>query len=80
MRIKNNTKMTTISILSVAATLVIFIQIDLIGNAHALTRFNNCITRDANNHGTLSLADVENCYDTVFKGAQDADDDGRPLR
>jgi hypothetical protein len=35
---------------------------------------------NANNQGSPSLADVEICYDKVFKGAQNADDDdGRPL-
>ncbi len=80
MRIKNNTKMTTISILSVAAIMVILIQITMIDVAQGLTKYYNCVTRDANNHGTLSLADVEACYDQVFNGAENADDEGRPLR
>ncbi len=79
MHIKNNTHMTTISILSVAAILVILIQITMIDAALGLTKYYNCVTRDANNHGTLSLADVEDCYDKVFNGAENADDDGRPL-
>ena len=79
MRNKNNTKMTTISILSVASILVILIHISVIDAALGLTKYYNCVTRDANNQGSLSLADVEICYDKVFKGAQNADDDGRPL-
>ncbi len=79
MRIKNNIKMTTISILSVAAILVILIQITMIDTVQGLTKYYNCVTRDANNHGTLSLEDVEDCYDKVFNGAENADDDGRPL-
>ncbi len=79
MQIKNNTKLATFSILSVASILVILIQITLIDTAQGLTRYYNCVTRDANNQGTLSLADVEICYDKVFKGAQNADADGRPL-
>ncbi|MDP9015929.1 MAG: hypothetical protein M3M87_04130 [Thermoproteota archaeon] len=51
----------------------------MIDTAKGLTRYYNCVTRDANNHGTLSLADVEDCYDQVFNGAENADDDGRPL-
>ncbi len=72
--------MTTISILSVAAIMVILIQITMIDAAQGLTKYYNCVTRDANNHGTLSLADVEDCYDQVFNGAENADDEGRPLR
>ncbi len=70
--------MATFSILSVASILVILIQITL-DTAQGLTRYYNCVTRDANNQGTLSLADVDICHDKVFKGAQNADADGRPL-
>ncbi len=80
MHIKNNTKMTKLCILAITATMVILTQIALVENAQGLTRFDNCVTRNANNHGTLSLADVERCYDSVFQGALDNDADGRPLR
>ena len=79
MDIKNNAKITTSGMLAITAILVILIQITLVDAAEGLTRYYNCVTRDANNQGTLSLADVEICYDKVFKGAQNADDDGRPL-
>ncbi|HYO05908.1 MAG TPA: hypothetical protein VER14_02865 [Phototrophicaceae bacterium] len=79
MRIKNNTKRTARSVLSVAAILVILIQVTMMDTAQGLTKYYNCVTRDANNHGTLSLADVEDCYEQVFNGADNADDDGRPL-
>ena len=62
-----------------SAILVILIQITLVDAAKGLTRYYNCVTRDANNQGTLSLADVEICYDNVSKTAQNADDDGKPL-
>jgi hypothetical protein len=73
-------KMTKLSILAIAATMVFLTQVALAENAQGLTRFDNCVTRNANNHGTLSLADVERCYDSVFQGALDNDADGRPLR
>ena len=79
MHIKNNTEMTTLGMLAITAIFVILIQITLVDAPEGLTRYYNCVTRDANNQGTLSLADVETCYDKVFKGAQNADDDGRPL-
>ncbi len=79
MHVKNNTKMTPLSMLSIAAIFLILIQITLVDAAQGLTKYYNCVTRDANNQGTLSLSDVEICYDKVFKGAQNADADGRPL-
>ena len=79
MHTKSNTKMTTLSMLSVTAIFVILIQTTLVDSSQGLTRYYNCVTRDANNQGSLSLTDVEMCYDKVFKGAQNADDDGRPL-
>ncbi len=71
--------MATLSISGISAVPVILIQNTLVDAAQGLTRYHNCVTRDANNLGSLSLADVEICYDNVFKDAQNADDDGRPL-
>ena len=51
----------------------------MVDAAQGLTRYYNCVTRDATNQETISLADVEICYDGVYKGAQDAVDNGRPL-
>jgi len=79
MHVKISSKVTTLSILSITAILVMLIQITLVDTAQGLTKYYNCVTRDANNQGTLSLADVQICYDKVFKGAQNADADGRPL-
>lgn len=79
MHTKSNTKMTTSGMLSITAIFVILIQTTLVDSAQGLTRYYNCVTRDADNQGSLSLTDVEICYDKVFKGAQNADDDGRPL-
>ncbi len=79
MHIKNHNRMATLSISGISAILVILIQTTLVDAAQGLTRYYNCITKDANNHGSLSLADVEICYDKVFKVAQNADADGRPL-
>jgi hypothetical protein len=65
MHVKNNAKMTTSGMLAITAIFVILIQITLVDAAEGLTRYYNCVTRDANNQGTPSLADVEICYDNV---------------
>jgi hypothetical protein len=49
---------------------IVIVQISFIIPAHALTYYFNCITRIANKNGTLTLENVENCYDKVFKGAK----------
>lgn len=61
------------------AIFAILIQFTLVDAAQGLTRYYNCVTRDANNQGSLSLADVESCYDKVFKGTQNVDDEGKPF-
>ena len=38
---------------------------------HALTRYYNCIARVANKNATLSISNVNNCYNMIFKGALD---------
>jgi hypothetical protein len=42
-------------------------------DADPLTRYYNCATRVANKNGTLSLQNIENCYDQDFKGAKQAE-------
>jgi hypothetical protein len=60
---------------------IVFIyQTGLMGSANALTRYYNCTTRVANKNGTLSLQNIENCYDQVFKGAEQAEKDEASLK
>lgn len=60
----------------VAILAVIFVyQIGIMVDADALTRYYNCTTRVANKNGTLSLQNIENCYDQIFKGAKQAEKD-----
>ena len=60
---------------------IVFVyQTGLMENAHALTRYYNCTTRVANKNGTLSLQNIENCYDQVFKGAEQAEKDEAPQK
>jgi hypothetical protein len=69
----------TLSIIAFVISFAILIQIAYIDSAHALTKYINCVTKIANNQGTLSLSDVTACYDKQFKGAINSDDDGFPL-
>jgi hypothetical protein len=60
----------------VAILTIIFVyQIGIMVDVDALTRYYNCTTRVANKNGTLSLQNIENCYDQVFKGAKQAEKD-----
>jgi hypothetical protein len=63
------------TVLTVAAVLsmVVIYQSGILTDADALTRYFNCTTRAANKNGTLSLQNVDNCYDNVFKGAKAAE-------
>ena len=40
----------------------------------------HCTTKVANKNGTLSLQNIENCYDQVFKGAEQAEKDEASLK
>lgn len=75
---KNIKTITTIAAIIVSLTLLV--QITIIDTSYALTRYYNCITRNANNHGELSLEKAMDCYDLVFKGAQGTDEFGKPLK
>ena len=60
---------------------IVFVyQTGLMGCANALTRYYNCTTRVANKNGTLSLQNIENCYDQIFKGAEQAEKDEALLK
>jgi hypothetical protein len=70
------------TILTVAAILSIIViyQCGMLIDADALTRYFNCTTRAANKNGTLSLQNVDNCYDNVFKGAKAAEKELQTLK
>jgi hypothetical protein len=67
-------KRVIISIVTVFVIVFVY-QAGLLVDADALTRYYNCTTRVANKNGTLSLQNIENCYDQVFKGAKQAEKD-----
>jgi hypothetical protein len=69
---KSSTTSTTLTIAGIFAivmSLSILFQIGSLYSAHALSHYFNCIIRGANKSGTLTLTNVETCYDKVFKGA-----------
>ncbi|HEX5891430.1 MAG TPA: hypothetical protein VFY41_01090 [Nitrososphaeraceae archaeon] len=70
------------TVLTVAAVLSIILiyQSGMLTDADALTRYFNCTTRAANKNGTLSLQNVDNCYDNVFKGAKTAEKELEALK
>lgn len=70
------------TVLTVAAVLSIIViyQSGMLMDADALTRYFNCTTRAANKNGTLSLQNVDNCYDNVFKGAKAAEKELQALK
>src|ERR671938_2026343 len=63
------TTMTIAGIFAIVMSLSILFQIDSLSSAHALSHYFNCIIRGADKSGTLTLTNVETCYDKVFKGA-----------
>jgi hypothetical protein len=72
-------KRVIISIVTVFVIVFVY-QTGLLVDADALTRYYNCTTRVANKNGTLSLRNIENCYDQVFKGAKQAEKDEASMR
>jgi hypothetical protein len=72
-------KRVIISIVTVFVIVFVY-QTGLMVDADALTRYYNCTTRVANKNGTLSLQNIENCYDQVFKGAKQAEKDEASMR
>lgn len=75
----NRTK-TIVTVILVLTIFTILIQESIVTSASALTRYFNCVTRVANNNGTVTLQNVEGCYYKVFQGARDADGDGNKIR
>ena len=75
-----NVQLRTILIVTAAFSMIVVYQCGLLIDADALTRYYNCTTRAANKNGTLSLQNVHNCYDNVFKGAKAAEKELEALR
>ena len=59
------------SIIAIVLVSAFLIQISSVAPSEALTRYYNCIARVANKNATLSMANVDACYNLIFKGALD---------
>ena len=68
---KNSTAIYFTSIIVIVLASSFLIQISSVAPSEALTRYYNCIARVANKNATLSLANVDACYNLIFKGALD---------
>jgi len=73
---KKRLNLSTWSIIALALSFALIMQIAYIDSAHALTKFNRCIVEFANSHGHLTLSDANSCYTKEFKGAKGFDANG----
>ncbi len=69
----------TLGWITVVLAIALLTQTGYVISAHALARYFNCITRVANDNGTVTIDNVEGCYFKVFQGARDADADGNRI-
>ena len=75
-----NAQVRTVLTVEAVLSIIIIYQSGMLTDADALTRYFNCTTRAANKNGTLSLQNVDNCYDNVFKGAKSAEKELQALK
>jgi hypothetical protein len=75
-----NAQARTILTVTAILSIIVIYQSGMLIDADALTRYFNCTTRAANKNGTLSLQNVDNCYDNVFKGAKAAEKELQALK
>ena len=68
---KNSKAVYFTSIVAIVLASSFLIQISSVAPSEALTRYYNCIARVANKNATLSMANVDACYNLIFKGALD---------
>ena len=75
-----NAQARTILTVTAILSIIVIYQSGMLIDADALTRYFNCTTRAANKNGTLSIQNVDNCYDNVFKGAKAAEKELQALK
>jgi hypothetical protein len=76
----SNAQVRTVLTVAAVLSIIVIFQSGMLTYADALTRYFNCTTRAANKNGTLSLQNVDNCYDNVFKGAKAAEKELQALK
>jgi hypothetical protein len=76
----SNAQVRTVLTVAAVLSIIVIFQSGMLTDADALTRYFNCTTRAANKNGTLSLQNVDNCYDNVFKGAKAAEKELQALK
>ena len=59
----------TLATIAISLIVSLVVQITVVAPAHALTRYYNCIARVANKNASLSISNVDACYNMIFKGA-----------
>jgi hypothetical protein len=61
---------TYLSTIAVIAALALILASTYVTPAFALKRYFNCMTEIANKSGTLTLEDVNSCYDKEFHSSK----------
>ena len=57
------------AVFAIVMSLSLLLRFGATTSARALSHYFNCITGRANKSGTLTLTNIETCYNKVFKGA-----------
>lgn len=66
-----NPKLSFFKIFAVALICAILANVAYVLPSEGLTRYYNCVARVANKNATLTISNVDNCYNMIFKGALD---------
>ncbi|MGA8843480.1 MAG: hypothetical protein WB511_07825 [Nitrososphaeraceae archaeon] len=62
-------KLSFIKIFVIILLFAILVNTSYVLPSEGLTRYYNCVARVANKNATLTISNVDNCYNKIFKGA-----------
>ena len=68
-RIPTGPKLSFIKIFVIILLSAILVNTSYVLSSEGLTRYYNCVVRVANKNATLTISNVDNCYNKIFKGA-----------
>ena len=68
-RIAPGPKLSFIKIFVIIMLSAILVNTSYVLPSEGLTRYYNCVARVANKNATLTISNVDNCYNKIFKGA-----------